>query len=38
MEKVNVADTGTHLSALLKRIEQGGKILITRRGRPVAKL
>ncbi len=38
MEKVDVADTKTHLAALLKRIEQGEKILVTRRGRPMAKL
>ncbi len=38
MEKVNVNETKTHLSALLKRIEQGEKFLITRGGRPVAQL
>lgn len=38
MEKINVTDPNINLPELLKRIEQGETILITRRGRAVAKL
>ena len=38
MEKINVTDTNVSLPELLKRIEQGKTILITRRGKTVAQL
>ncbi|MCA1793405.1 MAG: type II toxin-antitoxin system prevent-host-death family antitoxin [Desulfobacteraceae bacterium] len=38
MEKINVTDTNISLPELLKRIEQGETILITRRGKTVAQL
>jgi len=38
METVSVAETKSHLSELLARIERGEEIVITRRGRPVARL
>ena len=38
MESVSVAEAKAHLSNLLTRIERGREILITRRGRPVAKM
>jgi prevent-host-death family protein len=38
MEKINVTDTNISLPELLKRIEKGETILITRRGRTVAQL
>lgn len=38
MDKVIVSDTKSHLSELLDRIERGERILITRRGKPVAQL
>ena len=38
METVSVAATKAHLSELLTRIESGEEIVITRRGKPVARL
>jgi len=39
MREVGVLEAKTHLSALLDAIEKGGEVvLITRNGRPVAKL
>jgi prevent-host-death family protein len=38
MEKISVTDTNISLPELLKRIEQGKTILITRRGKTVAQL
>ncbi len=38
MEIVSVAATKAHLSELLTRIERGEEIVITRRGKPVARL
>jgi prevent-host-death family protein len=38
MEMVSVADTKTHLSKILDRIEKGEEIVVTRRGKPIAKL
>jgi len=38
MESVSVADTKAHLSKLLDRIEKGEEIVVTRRGKPVARL
>jgi len=35
---ISVADTKAHLSELLARIENGDEIVITRRGKPVARL
>jgi len=38
VEMVSVAATKAHLSELLTRIERGEEIVITRRGKPVARL
>ena len=38
METVSVAATKAHLSKLLDRIEKGEEIVVTRRGKPVARL
>ena len=38
MQTVNVYDAKTHLSKLLERAEAGEEIIITRHGRPVARL
>jgi prevent-host-death family protein len=38
MESISVADAKAHLSDILSRIEQGGEMVITRRGRPIARL
>ena len=38
MHAVGAFEAKTHLAALLDRVEQGEKIMITRRGRPVAQL
>lgn len=38
MESINVYEAKTHLSRLLDRAEAGEEILITRYGRPVARL
>jgi len=36
MIEVSVSDLRTHLSAYLRRLEQGETITVTRRGKPVA--
>lgn len=38
MVQVNVQDAKTHLSELLKRVEQGEAVVIARAGRPIARL
>jgi len=38
VKTVSVAETKAHLSELLARIERGEEVVITRRGRPVARL
>ncbi len=38
MEMVSVAATKAHLSKLLDRVEKGEEIMVTRRGKPVARL
>ena len=38
MKTATIADTKSHLSALLAEIAAGGEIVITRRGKPVARL
>ena len=38
MVTVGAFDAKTHLSSLLKKVEQGEEVLITRRGKPVARL
>jgi prevent-host-death family protein len=38
MDSVNLADAKAHLSELVDRVEAGGSIDITRRGKPVARL
>ena len=38
MQTVNVAHAKAHLTKIIARIEKGGEVVITRRGRPVAKL
>jgi prevent-host-death family protein len=38
MTEVNVHEAKTHLSRLLRRVEAGEEILISRAGRPVARL
>lgn len=38
MAEVNVHEAKTHLSRLLARVEAGEEILISRAGRPVARL
>lgn len=38
METVSVATAKAHLSELLDRIEKGEEIVVTRRGKPVARL
>jgi prevent-host-death family protein len=38
METISVAEAKAHLSDLLVRIEQGEEIIITRRGKPIARL
>jgi prevent-host-death family protein len=38
MDEVGAFEAKNKLSALLERVERGEEILITRRGRPVAKL
>jgi prevent-host-death family protein len=37
-EQVNMHDAKTHLSRLVERVEAGEEIIISRAGRPVAKL
>ena len=38
MREVGVLEAKTHLSALLDEVERGGEVVITRHGRPVARL
>jgi prevent-host-death family protein len=38
MRHVGIFDAKTHLSSLLDEVEKGGEVIITRHGRPVAKL
>lgn len=38
MESISVAGAKAHLSDILNRVEAGEEIVITRRGRPVARL
>ncbi len=38
MQTIGVFEVKTHLSALLDQVEKGEQILITKHGRPVAKL
>ena len=38
METIGSFDAKTNFSALLKRVERGEQIVITRRGKPVARL
>lgn len=38
MKTISIADTKAHLSELLARIEGGEEIVITRRGKPIARL
>jgi prevent-host-death family protein len=38
MEEIGAFDAKNKLSALLDKVERGAEIIITRRGRPVAKL
>lgn len=38
MKVASVADAKSHLSALLDDVESGAEVVITRRGRPVARL
>jgi prevent-host-death family protein len=38
MAEIGAFEAKTHFSALLKRAEKGEEIVITRRGKPVAKL
>jgi len=38
MQSVSVAEAKAHLSEILTRIADGRELIITRRGRPVAKL
>jgi prevent-host-death family protein len=38
MKTVGIFEAKTHLSTLLKRVEQGEEIIVTRHGKPVARL
>ena len=38
MKIATIADTKSQLSALIAEVEAGGEVLITRRGKPVARL
>lgn len=38
MKVASVADAKSHLSALIDDVESGAEVVITRRGRPVARL
>jgi len=38
MKHVGIFDAKTHLSSLVDEVEKGGEIVITRHGKPVAKL
>ena len=37
-EIVSIRDANQHLSRYLERVEQGAEIVITRRGKPIARL
>ncbi len=38
MDAYNVAEAKAHLSELLERVAEGEEILLTRRGKPIARL
>lgn len=38
MKQVGIFEAKTHLSSLLDEVEKGAEVMITRHGRPVAKL
>ena len=38
MKHVGIFEAKTHLSSLIDEIEKGGEVVITRHGKPVAKL
>ncbi len=38
MREIGVLEAKTHLSTLLNEVEHGGEIVITRHGRPIARL
>jgi prevent-host-death family protein len=38
MRHVGIFEAKTHLSSLLEEVEKGGEIVITRHGKPVARL
>ena len=38
MRHVGIFEAKTHLSSLVEEVEKGGEIVITRHGKPVAKL
>jgi prevent-host-death family protein len=38
MKKVGIFEAKTHLSSLVDEVEKGGEVIITRHGKPVAKL
>jgi prevent-host-death family protein len=38
MKQVGIFEAKTHLSALIEEVEKGGEIVITRHGKPVARL
>jgi antitoxin (DNA-binding transcriptional repressor) of toxin-antitoxin stability system len=38
MKEVGVLEAKTHLSALLDEVSAGGEVVITRHGKPIAKL
>jgi prevent-host-death family protein len=38
MKQVQIADAKAHFSALVERVEAGEEIVISRRGKPVARL
>ena len=38
MKQVGIFDAKTHLSSLIEEVEKGGEIVITRHGKPVARL
>ena len=38
MQTVNVAEAKARLSEILAQVEDGGEVLITRRGHPIARL
>jgi len=38
MDSFNVAQAKTHLSEILERVQEGEEILLTRRGKPIARV